>query len=372
MRHQLSYSVYQDLSVFGDDPSASLRSMGCDSLEMLTSYDTPDASLKGLIGSVHLPYAPDWLAAWEDRPVEMPPDYALYHMFGSSREELVANVRRAVAAASVLDPPYGVFHAGNADTPEIFRRTYSRSDSDVLSALCEMLNTVVSGLPGGEPPFELMLENLWWPGLRLLDPSGFRRLERDLEFERWGINLDTGHLMDCLPVSTEAEAIDALLDVFDGYPSDMIESIRAVHLHWSATWPYRSSFEERGYEPPFEEFIVEANRHVSQMDRHLPFSDPRCRELVDVLRPDFITHELPGSERGMIEDLSKQRALLPRSDPCPCPSTARRSALCNSLLYVLQILGSRGIRNGTLQRGRAQAPRQDCLHELLRHQPQEG
>lgn len=310
MRHQLSYSVYQEMSVFGGDPRATLSSMGCDSLEMLTSYEHPDPSLKAVTGSVHLPYAPDWLAAWEDRPVGMPPDYALYHMFGSSREELVSNVRSAILYASELDPPYGVFHAGNADTPEIIHRRYTRSDSEVLNRFCEMLNTVVSGLPGGRPPFTLMLENLWWPGLRLLDGSGYGILERKLEFEDWGINLDTGHLLCCLPVSTEEEAIDSLLRIFYRYPVGLIDSIKAVHFHWSATWPYRSSFEERDYRPPFEEFIVDANKHVMQMDRHLPFSSPRCRELIDALEPEYVTHELPGSEGSMLEDFRRQRSLF--------------------------------------------------------------
>lgn len=311
MIHQLSYSVYQGMSLFGEDPRSFLDGIGCGSLEMLTSYDPPDPALREVTGSVHLPYAPDWLAAWEDRPVEMPPDYALYHMFGSSREEVLSNVRRAMECAAVLDPPYGVFHAGNADTPEIIHRSYSRSDSYVLDALCELLNAAVSVLPGGEPPFPLLLENLWWPGLRLLDGSGYRILERRLEFERWGINLDTGHLLCCLPVSTQDEAIDALLRVFDGYPSDLKESIRGIHLHWNASWPYRSSFREEEYRPPFEEFIVDANVHVMSMDSHLPFTSPRCREIVDYLDPEYVTHETPGKVGTMLEDFRTQRSLLP-------------------------------------------------------------
>lgn len=310
MIHQLSYSVYQDLSVFGSDPVSVVASMGFDSVEMLTSYDRPGPSLRDICGSVHLPYAVDWLAAWEGHALDLPEDSLLYHSYGRNRDDVVSNIRTAIEAASVLDPPYMVFHACNADTPEIMRRTYTRSDADVVRALCEMLNDVVSSFPGGEPPSRILLENLWWPGLRLLDDSGFRILERNLEFDDWGINLDTGHLMSCLPVSTEEEAIEALERVFDRYPSDMIDRIDAVHIHWSATWSYRSSFEEHGYEPPFEDFIRRAYAHVSMMDRHLPFTDSRCTALVEMLYPKTITHETPGSVNGFLEDSRAQRSLF--------------------------------------------------------------
>ncbi len=308
MRHLLSYSVYQDLSALGDDPASRLAEAGCDGLELLTSYDEPDGSYRGIAETVHLPYAPDWLAAWEDRPIDMPDDYALFHMYGRCREDVVSNVSRAIEHASSLSPAHGVFHACNADTPEIFHRRYSRDDDHVIDALCELLNTVVGGMPGGDPPFRILLENLWWPGMRLVDESGFRRIERRLEFDGWGVCLDTGHLMSCLPVGTEREAVDAVLDVVSGYSRDLIDRVRAVHLHWSASNGYRTTFQERELDVPFPDFIADANRHVCTIDAHRPFSDPRCAEIVDVLEPDYVIHELPGTEAGMWADLAKQRA----------------------------------------------------------------
>lgn len=310
MIHQISYSVYQDLSGLGADPSDALRSTGCDSIEMLTSFDPPDPALRAVTGSVHLPYAVDWLAAWEGRPVEMTPDSSLYYMFGRSRDEVVSNIRRAIASASVLHPPYGVFHACNADTDELIHRRYTRPDSHVVEALCDMLNEAVSGMPGGEPPFRILLENLWWPGLRLLDDSGFRILQRRLEFDRWGINLDTGHMMCCLPVSSEGEAIDALMRIFDRYPDDLIDRIDAVHLHWSATWPYRSSFEERDRTEPFDDYLKGAYAHVGMMDTHIPFTDPRCTELIGMLDPAYVTHEILGDAPAMLVNASAQRSLF--------------------------------------------------------------
>lgn len=315
MLHVLSHSVYQDLSMFGDDPAATLSSMGCDGLELLTSYRRPDPVYAGVTRTVHLPYAPDWLAAWEDRPVDMPDDYAVYHCYGRCREELVGNVRTALECASALSPAYGVFHACNADTSEIFKRGYSRPDSYVVRELCEMMNTVVGGMPGGEPPVRVLFENLWWPGLRLLSDAGFRYLESRLEFSDWGLCVDTGHMMSCLPTTSEEDGIERLLKVFDGYGADMVDRVQAVHFHWSATYGYRSSFEEREWTGPFDKTLVEANAHVSRIDRHLPFSDPRCAELLDALLPEYVVHEMLGSEAGVLENFRRQRSLLPRWEP---------------------------------------------------------
>lgn len=310
MRHLLSFSVYQDLAALGGDPFSTLASVGCDGLELLTSYSEPDPVYRGLAETVHLPYAPDWLAAWEDRPVDLPEDYALFHMYGRCREDVVRNVTTAIECAATLSPAHGVFHACNADTPEIFHRRGTRDDNHVIDALCELMNTVVGAMPGGEPPFRILFENLWWPGMRLVDESGFRRLDRRLEFDDWGVCLDTGHLMSCLPVSTQGEAIEQVLDIFRGYSRDLIDRISSIHLHWSASYPYRSTFPERELDCPADRFIADANAHVSKIDTHSPFTDPKVAEIVETLSPRYVVHEMLGGDR-MLEDFATQRSLLP-------------------------------------------------------------
>lgn len=312
MRHLLSHTVYGGRELFGEDPYGFLGSIGADGIELLTSYEEPDPWYRGLAESVHLPYATDWLAAWEGRPYDLDDDCALFYMFGRSRDDVVSNVTRAIELASSLSPAYGVFHAANGDIPELCMRRHSRDDRQVLSDLAEMVNTVVAGFPGGEPPFRILFENLWWPGLRLVDESDYRFLAGKLEFEDWGICLDTGHMMNCLPdIRTESDGIEALLDIFRGYSRDLVDSVVAVHFHWSASWDYRSSFEERRMEGSAYDFIGTAYPHIMRIDQHMPFSDPRCAELLDVLEPDFVTHELPGSKTGVAEDFIQQRSLLP-------------------------------------------------------------
>ena len=311
MKHLLSYSVYQDLNDLSPDLAADLRDIGCDGLEVLTSHGPVDPAFRRHTVSVHLPYSTDWIAAWDGRPYEMPDESALYYMYGKDKDGVIRTVRNMIGYAAALEPVHGVIHACNIRIPDLCKRSYDEDSRDVLLKFCEMINTAVSGFPGGEPPFKLVFENLWWPGLRLRDDSDYRLLEGHIEFENWGICLDTGHLMNTLPVYTQEEAIDAVLKVFDGYSTDLIDSISAMHFHYSASGKYRETFEERSYEDgPVTDFIRSVYRHITTLDQHLPFTDPRCREIVDAIRPEVVIHELPGHGHSPLIDYRQQRPLL--------------------------------------------------------------
>ena len=313
MQHLLSFTVYDDRSLLGSDPGKMLSSVGADGLELLTSYDPPDSWYRPLTRAVHLPYAADWLAAWDGRPYDMDPDLSRFYMFGRDRGEVVRNITEAIRCAAVLEPAYGVFHAGNSDIRELIIRSSSLDDGRVIESYAEMVNSVVSGFPGGEPPFTILFENLWWPGLRLLDARGFRRLESRIEFDDWGICLDTGHMMNCLPgICSERDGIEALIGIFRDYPPDLIDRVLTVHFHWSASYTYRSTFEEKALGDDTMAFITEAFGHISNIDQHMPFDDPRCLELIDILKPEYVTHEMPGSKDGVLEDFLTQRSLFPR------------------------------------------------------------
>jgi hypothetical protein len=311
MKHLFSYSVYQDLGDLSPDIPKLLSSVRCDGLELLTSHTDVDPAYRPYTTTVHLPYSTDWLAAWEGRAYEMSDEFARYYMYGKDRDQIVQTVRDMIGYAASLNPAHGVIHASNVSIPEIHLRRYTTDCRYVIEKFCEMVNAAVSTFPGGEPPFKLVFENLWWPGLRLQSDADYRLLEKKIEFENWGICLDTGHLMNTLPVRTELEGIEALLKVFDGYSSDLIDSISAMHFHYSASADYRGSFEEIEYEGgPVTDFLKGAYHHITTLDQHLPFTDRRCRELVEFIRPEYLIHELPGHGHDPMVDFAQQRNLL--------------------------------------------------------------
>ena len=312
MRHLLSFSVYQDLDLFGADPQATLSGIGCDGLELLTSFDPVPECYAPLTETVHLPYAPDWLAAWEDRPYDTDDRTALYLMYGRSRDELVENVVRSIEQAEPLKPGHGVMHACNADLPWVWKRGPAREDEHVIRQFCEMMNQVAERFPGREPPFKIVFENLWWPGMRLNDGKGFRMVQDLVEFDNWGICLDTGHLMSTIPkVYTEQDGIRGVMDIVTGYDEDLISRLSAVHFHFSASGEYRESFEEKemGDCPPVD-FFWGAYKHVSAIDQHRAFTDPACVGIIETVSPDYVIHELSGKVNGPLNDFRQQRSLF--------------------------------------------------------------
>ena len=311
MKHFLNYSVYENAEQFGTGEV--LRDNGCDGFELLTSHGPVPAVYRRLSPAVHLPFSTDWLAAWENRPYDMDPVSSKFYMFGRSREEVISTISDAVRFAAEISPLYGVMHLANIDIPCMGKRKCSRSDDFVIKTFAEAMNSAVSVFPGGEPPFRILFENLWWPGLRMTDGRGFRVLEKHLEFSRWGLCLDTGHLMNCLPdIRTEEDGIDALKNVFCGYSEDVIEKIETVHFHFSASADYRNSFEEiLPEEGKLGDFLSAMYKHISRIDQHKPFTSPECAGLIDILKPDYLTHEVGGGERDPFSAFRIQRPLFP-------------------------------------------------------------
>lgn len=316
MKHLLSFSVYQDLAglVRGDpDPAGFLSGIGCDGIELFTSFDDVPAHYLPCSVSAHLPYAVDWYRAWNGRMEgRYAPGELDYITFGSCREEMVANIRRGIVKASVLNPAYGVIHAGNTDLEHVMHRRCPSDDAKVIEAFAEMMNQSVSGFRGGEPPFKLAFENLWWAGLKLAEPWEYRTLAHSLEFDNWGFCLDTGHLMNTLPDAfDQGSAIDGVLKIIGRYPQDMVDRIGTVHFHYSASAEYRNTFEERDTDPDNEDLVKIIERsyaHVGMIDLHLPFTDRRCTEIVDALRPDYLTHEMIHDD--ILEGFAMQRSLF--------------------------------------------------------------
>lgn len=314
--HLFTHTVYHDHDPVHDMETMfrSIRAAGADGMELLTGYAEPDHLFKGIVKGVHLPYATDWHSAWNGTDTsELSDDEVKFVFLGRDREDMVRNVRDAIRYASVLEPEYGVFHGSSVRLDEIFGKP-SDNDGDVIKALAEMMNSVVSEFKDNEPPFTIMFENLWWSGLKLLDASEYRILENKLEFDDWGFCLDTGHLMNALGNCTdEGESIDAVVDVVSEYPCDMASRIYGMHLHLSTSADF-----VRTYAPPkidgdmgIMERLSMAYGYVSKLDQHRPFTSPSCKQIVDIVDPEFLTHEIVSdSWDSRLSDFSAQRGFF--------------------------------------------------------------
>jgi hypothetical protein len=313
MKHLLSYSVIQPPEEISGDIHSFFKENRCDGFELFTLFDKVPDVYEDISPAVHLPYAIDWYRAWT-RSSELSgyPDGSLdYITYGRTREEVVNNIRRGIDYASAIHPAYGVLHAGNTDVEQVMHRNYISDNRKVLEAFADMMNDVVSGYVHGEPPFTLAFENLWWSGLRLRDQWEYELLSDRLEFDNWSLCLDTGHLMNGLAGSyDERSAIDGVLEVIRGYSREMKDRISTMHFHYSASARYRQSFPEKDLmlDRGYEEVMRESYAHVNNIDQHLPFTDKKCLRIVEMINPDYLTHEMIGAD--IVSDFIKQRSVF--------------------------------------------------------------
>ena len=281
--------------------TASLRQLGCDGIETIWSgEDFPEDLPAGVVVGYHLTFFPDWLDFYrEDRP-------ALLRKFGSlaavwdfyggwGAEHLLSLYRADLDRARALGASYVVFHVSDVSIEEGYTYRWLHTSREVIDAAAEVVNEL---LGDSRPGVELLLVNLWWPGLTMADPALTARLLEQVRCPGTGLMLDTGHLMNTAPdLRTQAEGVSYIHRVLDAHGS-LCRYIRGLHLHQSLSGPYVRS--HTGSLPPlpadYVERFCENYRHIQQIDQHLPWTDPAVATVLERLQPAYLTHELSASD----------------------------------------------------------------------------
>lgn len=280
-----------------DGLRALLAELGVDGIEALfcDPWDLKVLPAEHIHG-VHLNFWPTWIDFWRgDRR-------ALTRQFGSkanvqacfgglSPDYLLASFRRDIAQAKAAAAKYVVFHVSHNELDEIYTWNFRVDDKTVIDATAEVVNCLADEIPDD---LMILFENLWWPGMTLLDPALADRLLSRVQHSRVGIMLDTGHLMNTNPdLRDERQGVEYVLTVLKRLGS-IGRAIRGIHLHQSLSGEYVKA--SRRLVAP-EPDLVTSMAHIMQIDQHRPFSDPGARQILEFVQPDFLVHEFIISNR---------------------------------------------------------------------------
>lgn len=264
---------------------------GLDGVEMM--FCAPwDASVhrEEWIHGVHLQFWSGWLDFWRGDHAELLRQFGTEENIitcygGLRREDWLNRYRENIRLALQAGAGYLVFHAGHNRLEEIYDWQFAASDREVVEATIEVANALAADIPND---VALLFENLWWPGLRLLDRELVAQLFEQVRHPNTGIMLDTGHLMNTnQELKSEDDGVEYILSVIDGL-GDCSRYIRGVHLHHSLSGEYVGRTRRRGREPVS---FGEAMAHVMQIDQHLPFSTTQAGRIIERLQPDWLVHE---------------------------------------------------------------------------------
>ena len=95
--------------------------------------------------------------------------------------------------------------------------------------------------------------------------------------------------------------------------------IRGLHFHQSVSGEYVRA--HTGTVPAdmpadYLEAFGPNYRHIQQIDRHEPWTDPDCARIIDRVRPAYLTHELAAWGQAYLDALDVQlKTLLAAGHP---------------------------------------------------------
>lgn len=288
-----------------------VKALGLDGLEVIADPDDLAADVPlDLVAGYHLTFYPDWVDFWRQDEKAL---LGKFHSWeevekiyrGRRPEDLMAQFREDLALAQRLKAPYLVFHVSDVSLEEGYTYRWLHSDREVLDAAIDFANQLLKGV---EPTFDFLVENQWWPGFTFTEPEKTEYLLKNIDYPRVGIMLDTGHLMSTNQrIRGQKQGIAYILEMIEKHGS-LAERIQGLHFHQSLSGAYcRKNVGEVPPDFPEEYFAAFAVSygHIQQIDRHRPWTEPRCAAIIHQAAPKYLTHELssgyPGGQLGAVK-----------------------------------------------------------------------
>lgn len=275
-----------------------LDELGLDGVEGIWGGEPiPEDLPPGLLTGYHLIFFPDWLDFYRGDAAALRRKFgsldAARAFYGGGPEVLLERYRADLERAMSLGARYVVFHVSDVSIEESYTYRWRHSDEEVLDASAELVNELLRGVP---PEFDFLVENQWWPGFTFTKPDKTARLLDAISFERKGILLDIGHLMNSRPVYTQAQGAAFVQEMLDRH-GPLCRYIRGVHLHQSLSCRYVRA--HTGHIPDslpedyIEQFSV-CYPHIQRIDRHRPWTHSSIVPVLEQIAPRYLTHELSG------------------------------------------------------------------------------
>lgn len=263
-----------------------------DGIEQRVYQPLGQVPYKDLTVGVHLNYWPEWVSFYRNDQVLLNRSFSdtqqLKEYYGGAAnvETWLEVIKSNLLEAISVQPEYLVWHVSNAGNAEVFTFNFNYSDADVLQVTAELFNNVCDVIPDD---VTVLFENLWWPGLRLIDFNLVERFFASLNKTNVGIMLDTGHLMNTnRQLTSEAEGIGYVCRTVQALGS-LKRLIKGVHLSCSLSGSYQQSFEKI---VPLQVDYEALLTHIGKIDRHQPFTVPEAEAILEAVQPQYLVHEL--------------------------------------------------------------------------------
>ncbi|UYO63321.1 sugar phosphate isomerase/epimerase [Acetobacterium wieringae] len=260
--------------------------------------DYLDTLPRWILKGLHLKYFPTWLEFYQNDMAKVSEMFGgmvgvRQYYGGTHPDTLVEAFRHEYQQARNFEVEYMVYHVSHVTTEHSFTRAFDYTDDEVLDATVDLVNRAFDA----NSDVQLLFENLWWPGLTLLDRDKAQRFLDQINYENKGIMLDLSHLMITNPkLKTAQEGAEYILDCIEKLGS-LKDWIKGVHVNLSLPGDYLLSDHRTQYqeilatEDPFERYLKTVG-HIKKIDWHVPFDHPLVKNIIDSVKPEYIVYEL--------------------------------------------------------------------------------
>lgn len=284
---------------------------GIDGIELQKVQELQEKYLhQNMIIGIHLPFFSTWVDFYKGDMEKVLKEYGTLEVVeqiygGTNKSAMIKVYQEQLEFAHRIGAKYVVFHVCDVSIEESFTGKFLHSDEEVIDVSYKLINELLNGK---DYHFDFLMENLWWPGLRLTNPAITKRLMDGVNYKKKGIMLDTGHLMHTNEeLKTLKEALEYIKTVVNEL-GPLKEYIKGMHLHQSLTGERAKSMRDSKIElkQDYWERMCQVYEYIFQLDEHKPFICEGIREFIEEMNPQYLTYELITRNREEHEAYLKQ------------------------------------------------------------------
>lgn len=252
-----------------------------------------DKHLKGM----HLKYYPTWLEFYKDDKLNLNKifknDLEIKKYYSSLDPNILIDIyKKEFETAKKLNVDYIVFHVSHIRPKDAFSFSYDYSNKEVIKYTIDLVNKVFDS----DNKIELLFENLWWPGMNLLNKEDTKYLLNNINYKNKGIILDLSHLMITNPnLKNLDETTDYILEKIDGL-DEIKKYIKGIHINSSLTGNYLKKDHKNRFKKinKIEDNYLKYQKiinHIQKIDKHLPFLNNGINKIIKKVRPKYLVYE---------------------------------------------------------------------------------